>query len=61
VVPTGFAMAYPAGYVIGSMPIGFLMDLFGAEALLVTVAVGFAALLIFLVRPGQKKAAEAVG
>jgi len=58
VVSTGFAMAYSAGSVIGSTPIGFLMDLFGAEALPVTVAVGFVALLIFLVRPGQKKAAE---
>jgi hypothetical protein len=37
------------------------MDLFGAEALPVTVALGFVALLIFLVRPGQKKAAEVVG
>ena len=45
-------MAYSAGSVIGSTPIGFLMDLFGAEALPVTVAVGFVALLIFLVQPG---------
>jgi len=59
VVSTGFAMAYSAGSVIGSTPIGFLMDLFGAEALPVTVALGFVGLLIFLVRPGQKKAAEA--
>ena len=59
VVSTGFAMAYSAGSVIGSTPIGFLMDLFGAEALPISVAVGFVALLIFLVRPGQKKAIEA--
>ncbi|WP_336799490.1 MFS transporter [Kaistia sp. MMO-174] len=60
VVSTGFAMAYSAGSVIGSTPIGFLIDLFGPEALPVTVAVGFVALLIFLVRPRQKKAAEAL-
>ena len=38
VVSIGFAMAYSAGSVIGSTPIGFLMDLFGAEALPITVA-----------------------
>ena len=51
-------MAYSAGSVIGSTPIGFLMDLFGAEALPITVAAGFMALLIFLLRPGRKNAAE---
>ena len=47
-----------SGKVIGSTPIGFLIDLFGPEALPVTVALGFLGLLAFLVRPGQKKVAE---
>lgn len=59
VVSTGFAMAYSAGSVIGSTLIGVLMDLFGSEALPISVAAGFLALLIFLVRPGRKQAAEA--
>jgi MFS family permease len=58
VVSTGFAMAYSAGSVVGSTLIGVLMDLFGSEALPVSVAAGFLALLIFLVRRGPKKAAE---
>ena len=51
-------MACSAGSVIGSTPIGFLMDLFGAEALPITVAAGFMVPLIFLLRPGRKNAAE---
>jgi MFS family permease len=56
VVSTGFAMAYSAGSVIGSTLIGVLIDLFGSEALPISVAAGFLALLVFLLRPGRKKA-----
>ena len=54
VVSTGFAMAYSAGSVIGATPIGYLIDLFGAEALPVAVAGGFLALLLFLLRPRRQ-------
>jgi hypothetical protein len=37
--------------VLGATPIGYLIDLFGVEALPVAVAAGFGALLIFLARP----------
>ena len=33
VVATGFAMAYSAGAVVGSTPIGYLIDVFGPDAL----------------------------
>ena len=58
VVSTGFAMAYSAGSVIGSTLIGVLMDLFGSEALPISVAAGFVALLIFLARPVRKATNE---
>ena len=58
VVSTGFAMAYSAGSVIGSTLIGVLMDLFGSEALPISVAAGFVALLIFLARPVRKATDE---
>ena len=32
-VSTGFAMAYSAGSIVGSTPIGFAIDLFGPNAL----------------------------
>lgn len=50
VVSTGFAMAYAAGSIVGSTPVGYLIDLFGAEALPVAVAVGFLGLTVFLLR-----------
>ncbi|MCX5493116.1 MFS transporter [Kaistia dalseonensis] len=56
IVSTGFGMAYSAGSVIGATPIGYLIDLFGAEALPVAVAAGFLALLVFLARPRAKRA-----
>lgn len=55
-VSTGFAMAYSAGSVIGATPIGYLIDLFGVEALPVTVAGGFLALMLFLLRPRRRMA-----
>jgi len=48
VVSTGFAMAYSAGSIVGSAPIGYLIDLFGPEALPVSVAIGFLGLTIYL-------------
>lgn len=48
VVSTGFAMAYAAGSIVGSAPVGFLIDVFGIEALPVTVAIGFAGLSAYL-------------
>ncbi len=58
VVSTGFAMAYSAGSVIGATPIGYLIDLFGAEALPITVAGGFLALMLFLLRPRRREIIE---
>jgi predicted MFS family arabinose efflux permease len=55
IVATGFGMAYSAGSVLGATPIGYLIDLFGSEALPISVAAGFLALLIFLLRPGRKE------
>ena len=48
VVSTGFAMAYAAGCIIGAAPVGYLLDLFGPEALPLTIAVCFFALLAYL-------------
>jgi MFS family permease len=48
VVSTGFAMAYSAGSVVGAAPVGYLIDLFGPEALPVAVAIGFVALSTYL-------------
>jgi len=56
IVSTGFGMSYSAGSVIGATPIGYLIDLFGVEALPVAVAAGFIALLVFLMRPARAAA-----
>jgi hypothetical protein len=53
VVSTGFAMAYAAGSIIGSAPVGYLIDLFGPEALPVSIALGFLALAIYLFLGGE--------
>ena len=50
VVSTGFAMAYAAGSIVGSTPVGYLIDLFGAEALPISIAVAFLGLTLFLLR-----------
>lgn len=57
IVSTGFGMAYSAGSVLGATPIGYLIDLFGVEALPVAVAAGFIGLLIFLTQPKRKPTA----
>jgi hypothetical protein len=49
IVSTGFAMAYAAGSIVGSTPVGYLIDLFGPEALPVTIAICFLGLTVFLV------------
>ncbi len=56
-VSTGFAIAYAAGSVVGSTPVGYLVDLFGPEALPLTIAVGFMALTVFLAMPARQRAA----
>jgi MFS family permease len=38
VVSTGFVMAYSAGSMTGSTPIGFLIDVFGSDAFIVSVS-----------------------
>jgi MFS family permease len=53
-VSTGFAMAYAAGSIVGSTPVGYLIDLFGPEALPVSIAVGFLGLTAFLLWPARR-------
>lgn len=48
IVSTGFAMAYAAGSIVGSTPVGYLIDLFGPEALPLSIACGFLGLTVFL-------------
>ena len=59
VVSTGFGMAYSAGSVLGATPVGFLIDLFGPEALPISIGVGFLGLTLFLMRPERQPATEA--
>jgi MFS family permease len=56
VVSTGFAMAYSAGSIVGSTPVGYLIDLLGPEALPLSIAVGFVGLTVFLLffRPASE-------
>ncbi len=57
-VSTGFAMAYAAGSIVGSTPVGYLIDVFGPEALPLSVAVGFLGLTVFLALPRRKAAGK---
>ncbi len=57
-VSTGFAMAYAAGSIVGSTPVGYLIDLFGPEALPISIAVGFLGLTAFLLWPLHKTGDE---
>ncbi len=59
VVSTGFAMAYAAGAVVGSTPMGLAIDLFGPNALPIIVSCGFLimALSTFLRRSETRAAA----
>jgi len=57
-VSTGFAMAYAAGSIAGSTPVGYLIDLFGPEALPVSIAAGFLALTVFLAWPQRRAAVD---
>ncbi|HVY20511.1 MAG TPA: MFS transporter [Bauldia sp.] len=52
-VSTGFAMAYAAGSIVGSTPVGYLIDLFGPEALPVSIAAGFLGLTAYLAWPAR--------
>lgn len=60
VVSTGFGMAYSAGSVFGATPVGYLIDLFGPEALPISIAVGFLGLTVFLAWPAKQAAAPSV-
>lgn len=59
-VSTGFAMAYAAGAVVGSTPIGLAIDLFGTNALPVLVAGGFCALAGLIATRARHRAVDAV-
>lgn len=48
VVSTGFAMAYAAGSIVGSTPVGYLIDVAGPNALPLSIAASFVGLTIFL-------------
>jgi hypothetical protein len=50
-------MAYAAGSIVGSTPVGYLIDLFGPEALPISIAVGFLGLTVFLLRRSETSAA----
>ncbi len=58
VVSTGFGMAYSAGSIIGSTPIGFAMDLFGPNALPLSIAAGFGALTLYLLQRQRRPAVQ---
>jgi hypothetical protein len=60
VVSTGFAMAYAAGSIVGSTPVGYLIDLLGAEALPISIAACFLGLTIFLLRKPAEERRPAV-
>jgi MFS family permease len=53
VVSTGFAMAYSAGAVVGSTPVGYLIDVFGPGALPVAIAATLAVLAVVVLRRHQ--------
>lgn len=53
VVSTGFAMAYSAGAVVGSTPIGYLIDIFGPSALPIAIAVSLVLLAYFVLGRNQ--------
>jgi MFS family permease len=53
-VSTGFAMAYAAGSIVGSTPVGYLIDVFGPEALPVSIAASFLGLTAFLLWPSRR-------
>ena len=61
VVSTGYAMSYSAGCIVGSAPVGYLIDLFGPEALPVSIAIGFLALTVYLFLGGQRREGAEAG
>jgi MFS family permease len=60
IVSTGFAMAYAAGSIVGSTPVGYLVDLFGPEALPFAIAGGFSFLTVYLLQRGRVSAEDGV-
>jgi MFS family permease len=59
VVSTGYAMSYSAGCIVGSAPVGYLIDLFGPEALPLSIALGFAGLTVYLFMGGSERRPDA--
>jgi MFS family permease len=59
VVSTGFGMAYSAGSIVGSTPIGLAIDVFGPNALPLSIAVCFGALALYLLIRRPRRIAEA--
>jgi MFS family permease len=55
VVSTGYAMSYSAGCIVGSAPVGYLIDLFGPEALPISIAIGFLGLTVYLFMSGTDR------
>lgn len=49
-VSTGFAMAYSAGSIAGSTPVGAAIDVFGPEALPGVIGLGFLIMGLFMLR-----------
>jgi hypothetical protein len=50
-------MAYSAGSIIGATPVGLAIDLFGPDALPLSIAIGFAVLAAYLfLRPEPSRA-----
>ncbi len=58
VVSTGFVMAYSAGSMMGSTPIGLLIDVFGSDALIVCVSLSLAVVAACVWRGSDRSAAS---
>ena len=54
-VSTGFGMAYSAGSIVGSTPVGLAIDLLGPQALPVTIAASFFGLTVYLFLRDRRK------
>lgn len=60
-VSTGFAMAYSAGSIAGSTPVGAAIDLFGPEALPGMIGLGFLIMGLFMLRGMRRGPAAEAG
>jgi MFS family permease len=57
IASTGFAMAYSAGAVVGSTPVGYAIDLFGPGALPVFISASFVAFIALVFLPRKRSRA----